>query len=62
MAAWGSGFPARCGSLAEQAGLSMFEAHRALHQLFDRKLLRLVEDRLEVADLEALAGCLDRSG
>ena len=47
--------------LAEQAGLSMLEAHRALHQLFDRKLLQLVEDHLEVADLEALAGCLDRS-
>ena len=47
--------------LAEQAGLSMLEAHRALHQLFDRKLLHLVEDHLEVADLEALAGCLDRS-
>ena len=48
-------------SLAEQAGLSMLEAHRALHQLFDRKLLHLGEDRLEVPDLEALAGCLDRS-
>ncbi len=47
--------------LAEQAGLSMLEAHRALHQLFDRNLLHLVEDHLEVADLEALAGCLDRS-
>jgi CRP-like cAMP-binding protein len=48
-------------NLAEQAGLSMLEAHRALHQLFDRELLHLVEDRLEVPDLEALAGCLDRS-
>jgi hypothetical protein len=47
--------------LAEQSGLSMLEAHRALHQLFDRKLLHLAEDRLEVPDLEALAGCLDRS-
>jgi len=47
-------------NLAEQAGLSMLEAHRALHQLFDRKLLHLAEDRLEVPDLEALAGCLDR--
>ena len=47
--------------LAEQAGLSMLEAHRALHQLFDRKLLHLGEDHLEVPDLEALAGCLDRS-
>jgi CRP/FNR family cyclic AMP-dependent transcriptional regulator len=47
-------------NLAEQAGLSMLEAHRALHQLLDRKLLHLAEDRLEVPDLEALAGCLDR--
>ena len=38
-------------SLAEHAGLSMLEAHRALHQLFDRKLLHLAEDRLEVLDL-----------
>jgi len=60
----GSGFriSSTLRNLAEQAGLSMLEAHRALHQLFDRKLLHLVEDRLEVPDLEALAGCLDRSG
>jgi CRP/FNR family cyclic AMP-dependent transcriptional regulator len=45
--------------LAEQAGLSMLESHRALHQLFDRKLLQLVDDCLEVPDLEALSGCLD---
>jgi CRP-like cAMP-binding protein len=45
--------------LAEQAGLSMLEAHRALHQLFDRKLLQLVEDTLVVPDLEALSACLE---
>ena len=47
--------------LAEQAGLSMLEAHRALHQLFDRKLLQLVDDTLVVPDLEALSACLEGS-
>ena len=45
--------------LAEAAGLSMLEAHRALHQLFDRTLLQLVDDGLRVPDLEALSACLD---
>jgi CRP/FNR family cyclic AMP-dependent transcriptional regulator len=44
---------------AEDAGLSMFEAHRALHQLFDRKVIRLLDDCLYARDLEALSGCLD---
>jgi CRP-like cAMP-binding protein len=45
--------------LAEESGLSMPEAQRALHQLLDGNLLHLVEDHLEVPDLEALAGSLD---
>lgn len=45
--------------LSEAAGLSMREAHRALHQLFDCRLLQLVDDCLRVPDLEALSGCLD---
>jgi CRP/FNR family cyclic AMP-dependent transcriptional regulator len=45
--------------LAGEAGLSMREAHRALHQLFDRKLIRLVDDVLIAPDLEALNACLD---
>jgi CRP-like cAMP-binding protein len=45
--------------LAEQAGLSMLEAHRALHQLLDRKLLDVVDEGLVVSNLEALSGCLD---
>lgn len=45
--------------LAEVAGISMLEAHRALHQLFDRMLLQLVDDGLRVPDLEALSACLD---
>lgn len=47
--------------LAESAGISMLEAHRALHQLFDRTLLQLGEDGIRVPDLEALAACLDSS-
>lgn len=45
--------------LANEAGLRMHEAHRALNQLLDQKLLRLVDDALEVRDFEALAGALD---
>lgn len=45
--------------LANEAGLRMNEAHRALNQLLDQKLVRLVEDVLEVRDLETLAGVLD---
>jgi len=45
--------------LAEDAGLSMFETHRALHQLIDRKLIQLADDCLYTADLDSLAGCLD---
>jgi CRP-like cAMP-binding protein len=45
--------------LAEDTGLSMLEAHRALHQLLERKLVRLEDEELAVPDLEALSGCLD---
>jgi CRP/FNR family cyclic AMP-dependent transcriptional regulator len=45
--------------IADDAGLSMLEAHRALHQLFDRKVLRLVDDCLIASDLESLSACLD---
>jgi CRP-like cAMP-binding protein len=45
--------------IAESAGLSMLEAHRALHQLLDRKLVRLVEDQLVTPDVDVLASCLD---
>lgn len=45
--------------LADDCGLSMFEAHRALHQLFDAKVLRLVDDCLYARDLEALSACLE---
>lgn len=50
---------ARLAELAASAGLSMLEAHRALHQLFDRKLVVLEDDVLHVPDTEALHGFLD---
>lgn len=46
--------------IAEEAGLSMLEAHRALHQLFDRKVLRLVDDQLIARDLDSLSACLEQ--
>jgi CRP/FNR family cyclic AMP-dependent transcriptional regulator len=46
-------------SLAHESGLSMLEAHRALHQLLDQKLVRLVDDVLTTPDVERLSGCLD---
>jgi CRP/FNR family transcriptional regulator, cyclic AMP receptor protein len=45
--------------LARDAGLSLLETHRALGELLDQRLVRLVDDVLEVPDLEALSGCLD---
>ena len=56
-----SGFriPGSLRSIAQESGLSMLEAHRALHQLLDQKLVRLVDDVLTTADVERLSGCLD---
>ena len=55
----GMRIPLTLRGLAEEAGLSLLEAHRALHQLFDRKLVHLVDDTLLAPDLEALSACLD---
>lgn len=44
--------------IAECAGLSLPDAHRGLGELFDRKLVRLVEDVLVVPDPHALHACL----
>ncbi|MEM7413596.1 MAG: Crp/Fnr family transcriptional regulator [Myxococcota bacterium] len=52
---------ARLAQLAQSAGLSMLEAHRALHQLFDRKLALLEDDVLLVPDTEALNQFLEMS-
>jgi len=48
--------------VASEAGLSMLETHRALHQLLDQKLLRLVDDVLVARDVETLSSCLDSPG
>lgn len=45
--------------LADEAGLSMLEAHRAMHGLFERKLIHLENEQLCVPDLEALAASVD---
>ena len=55
----GMRIPLTLRGLAEEAGLSLLEAHRALHQLFDRKLVHLVDETLLAPDLEALSACLD---
>ena len=46
-------------AIAESAGLSMLEVHRALHQLFDRKLANLEDDVLHIPDCEALSEFLE---
>jgi CRP/FNR family transcriptional regulator len=46
-------------AIAESAGLSLRDAHRGLSELFDRKLVRLVEDALVVPDPRELAACLE---
>ena len=57
----GKGFRvvAKLRELASFAGLSMLEAHRALHQLIDQKLIQLIEDVVMVPDREALSATLD---
>ncbi|MBW2229774.1 MAG: Crp/Fnr family transcriptional regulator [Deltaproteobacteria bacterium] len=45
--------------LAADAGLSLLEAHRAIHQLLDQKRVRLVEDVLVARDLDSLSACLE---
>jgi len=50
---------AKLAEIAGAAGLSMLEVHRALHQLFDRKLVTLEDDVLRVPDCEALSAFLE---
>jgi CRP/FNR family transcriptional regulator, cyclic AMP receptor protein len=49
-------------ALARESGLSLPEAHRALGQLLERRLVQLVDDVLQIPDAEALAACLDEGG
>ncbi|MBW2271711.1 MAG: Crp/Fnr family transcriptional regulator [Deltaproteobacteria bacterium] len=51
--------PGTLQSLSAEAGLSMLEGHRAVHQLLDQKLVRLVEDELVAKDVDALSSSLD---
>jgi len=57
----GHRIPTTLRKLAEESGLSMLETHRALHQLFDSKVIRLVEDCLYAPDLDAISATLDAS-
>jgi CRP/FNR family cyclic AMP-dependent transcriptional regulator len=55
----GHRIPTTLRRLSDESGLSMLETHRALHQLFDRKLIRLVEDCLYAPDLDAISASLE---
>jgi len=57
--ATGVRIPTTLRMLSDEAGLSLIETHRALHQLIDRKLVQLVDDCLIAPDLDGLSGCLD---
>lgn len=61
-AAEGFKIPGTLRSLAEEAGLTMLEAHRALHQLLDQKLVRIIDDVLTTSDVDRLSACLDVPG
>lgn len=56
---YGIRIPTTLRKLAADAGLTLFEAHRAVHQLLDQKLVRLVEDQLVARDVESLSSCID---
>jgi CRP/FNR family cyclic AMP-dependent transcriptional regulator len=45
--------------IAKESGLSMLEAHRALQQLLEEKLVKLADEVVEIPDLEALLSSVD---
>jgi DNA-binding IclR family transcriptional regulator len=45
--------------IAKESGLSMLEAHRALQQLLEERLVKLADESLEIPDLEALLCSVD---
>ena len=55
----GCRIPGTLRSVAAEAGVTLLEAHRALQQLIDRKVIRLVDDVLMASDVERLSACLD---
>lgn len=58
----GARIPTTLRALASESGLSLREAHRALQQLFEERVLSLSDDVLETDDLESISACLDRCG
>ncbi len=54
----GARIPGTLRSLAQAAEISMIDAHQALQQWIDRRLLLLVDDVLHAPDLDALARVL----
>lgn len=52
-------FAGKLRDLAHESGLSMPEAHHALHQLLDQRILKLVDDGLVAKDVDTLASCLE---
>jgi len=58
----GARIPVTLRSVAEEAGLSLREAHRALHRLFERRILEMADDGLVARDLESLAASVDPAG
>jgi CRP/FNR family cyclic AMP-dependent transcriptional regulator len=53
--------PGNLRDVAHDAGLSMLEAHHALHQLLDQKRLRLIDDVLVAQDLDSLVSSVELS-
>jgi CRP-like cAMP-binding protein len=45
--------------LASESGLSMIDAHHALQQLLDQRVLKLVDDGLVAQDLDSLSATLE---
>lgn len=55
----GARVPTTLRRIATESGLSMLEAHRALQQLLEGRLVKLVDDVLEIPDLEGLLRSVD---
>lgn len=56
----GARFRTSLRELSERSGLTMRETHRALQQLFEERVVRLVDEALETDDLESISACLER--
>lgn len=52
-------FPGTLRELSRESGLSMLEAHHALHQLLDQRVLKLVDDCLIGNDVDSLSATLE---